>query len=112
MGRLVGVRRPHAINRRAPNLSFLIDHGANHSALVRFSQRNVASCFHESDLSASAALSYAVHVLKIEAIIVCGRSLPHPSINATARARGLRTQPSLPKRAPLGLAKTSERSER
>lgn len=38
-------------------------------------QRNVAQCFHEDDLSASAALTYAVNVLEVEAIIVCGASL-------------------------------------
>lgn len=37
-----------------------------------FAQRNIAQCFHPGDLSASAALAYAVHVLKVEAIIVCG----------------------------------------
>lgn len=35
-------------------------------------QRNVAQCFHDGDLSAAAALSYAVNVLEVEAIIVCG----------------------------------------
>lgn len=39
-------------------------------------QRNVAQCFHEGDLSAAAALSYAVNVLQVEAIIVCGERSP------------------------------------
>lgn len=39
-----------------------------------FVHRNVAQCFHPGDLSALAALSYAVHVLKVEAIIVCGHT--------------------------------------
>ena len=37
-------------------------------------QRNIAQCFHPGDLSASAALAYAVHVLKVESIIVCGHT--------------------------------------
>ncbi|GAA5958582.1 hypothetical protein JCM10213_006627, partial [Rhodosporidiobolus nylandii] len=36
-----------------------------------FVHRNIAQCFHPGDLSASAALAYAVHVLKVDAIIVC-----------------------------------------
>ncbi|GAA5886055.1 hypothetical protein JCM16303_003848 [Sporobolomyces ruberrimus] len=39
-----------------------------------FVHRNIAQCFHPGDLSASAALAYAVHVLKVEAIIVCGHT--------------------------------------
>lgn len=39
-----------------------------------FVHRNIAQCFHKGDLSASAALAYAVHVLKVEAIIVCGHT--------------------------------------
>ncbi|ORY80256.1 carbonic anhydrase [Leucosporidium creatinivorum] len=39
-----------------------------------FVHRNVAQCFHEGDLSAAAALSYAVNVLQVEAIIVCGHT--------------------------------------
>lgn len=36
-------------------------------------QRNVAQCFKNDDSSALAALAYAVHQLKVEAIIVCGK---------------------------------------
>ncbi|GAA5827091.1 hypothetical protein JCM11251_001115 [Rhodosporidiobolus azoricus] len=39
-----------------------------------FVHRNIAQCFHPGDLSAAAALAYAVHVLKVEAIIVCGHT--------------------------------------
>ncbi|BGP52566.1 hypothetical protein JCM8202_004936 [Rhodotorula sphaerocarpa] len=39
-----------------------------------FVHRNIAQCFHPGDPSASAALAYAVHVLKVEAIIVCGHT--------------------------------------
>ncbi|GAA5958123.1 hypothetical protein JCM21900_002918 [Sporobolomyces salmonicolor] len=39
-----------------------------------FVHRNIAQCFHPGDLSASAALAYAVHVLKVESIIVCGHT--------------------------------------
>ncbi|GAA5866537.1 hypothetical protein JCM1840_001350, partial [Sporobolomyces johnsonii] len=39
-----------------------------------FVHRNIAQCFHQGDLSASAALAYAVHVLKVESIIVCGHT--------------------------------------
>ncbi|GAA6018640.1 hypothetical protein JCM10207_008990 [Rhodosporidiobolus poonsookiae] len=39
-----------------------------------FVHRNIAQCFHKGDLSASAALAYAVHVLKVDAIIVCGHT--------------------------------------
>ncbi|GAA5854956.1 hypothetical protein JCM8547_002322 [Rhodosporidiobolus lusitaniae] len=39
-----------------------------------FVHRNIAQCFHSDDLSARAALAYAVHVLKVEAIIVCGHT--------------------------------------
>ena len=38
-------------------------------------QRNVGNTFHPDDRSALAALYYAVHVLKVEAIVVCGQSL-------------------------------------
>ncbi|GAA5966107.1 hypothetical protein JCM8115_004936 [Rhodotorula mucilaginosa] len=39
-----------------------------------FVHRNIAQCFHPGDPSASAALAYAVHVLKVESIIVCGHT--------------------------------------
>ncbi|GJN92016.1 hypothetical protein Rhopal_005044-T1 [Rhodotorula paludigena] len=39
-----------------------------------FVHRNIAQCFHKGDLSAAAALAYAVHVLKVDAIIVCGHT--------------------------------------
>ena len=39
------------------------------------SQRNVAQCFHPDDMSALAALHFAVNELKVEAIIVCGEYL-------------------------------------
>ncbi|KAM0793657.1 hypothetical protein ACM66B_001088 [Microbotryomycetes sp. NB124-2] len=39
-----------------------------------FVHRNIAQCFHDGDPSASAALTYAINVLKVEAIIVCGHT--------------------------------------
>lgn len=39
-----------------------------------FVHRNIAQCFHPHDASALAALTYAVNILKVEAIIVCGHT--------------------------------------
>ncbi|KAM0746857.1 carbonic anhydrase [Meredithblackwellia eburnea MCA 4105] len=39
-----------------------------------FVHRNVANTFHTDDTSALAALHYAVHVLKVDAIVVCGHT--------------------------------------